>query len=212
MSSSKLNEHVILLDTGANRDAVLEAIEAAGGQITHRVSRTAWIINLDRPEADVAKVLPAGARLLRDQDALPAGLPKSEAMQLRALRLRRTAKYRQSKLHRQHEGKEWGKDGLDEPDAPDDMATPVVVVGIAGAGATIPSNERLINDVAVGVVIVNGHGQYAISEEGKDQIVAEVQEGLTYFFKNGGSTAPTFASPTWTRASTQAMRTEYRSA
>ena len=90
----------------ANRDAVLEAIEAAGGQITHRVSRAAWIINLDRPEADVAKVLPQGARLLRDQDALPAGLPKSDAMQLRALRLRRTAKYRQSKLHRQHEGKE----------------------------------------------------------------------------------------------------------
>jgi len=180
MSSSKLNEHVILLDTGANRDAVLEAIEAAGGQITHRVSRTAWIINLDRPEADVAKVLPQGARLLRDQDALPAGLTKSDAMQLRALRLRRTAKYRQSKLHRQHDGKEWGKDGLDEPDAPDDMATPVVVEGVAGAGATIPSNERLINDVAVGVVIVNGHGQYAISEEGKDQIVAEVQEGLTW--------------------------------
>ena len=59
---SKLNEHVILLDTGANRDAVLEAIEAAGGQITHRVSRTAWIINLDRPEADVAKVLPRGSQ------------------------------------------------------------------------------------------------------------------------------------------------------
>ena len=29
-------------------------------------------------------------------------------------------------------------------------------------------------------MIVNGHGQYAISEEGKDQIVAEVQEGLTW--------------------------------
>ena len=134
MASSKLNEHVILLGTGANREAVLEAIEDAGGQITHRVSRDTWIINLDRTEADVAKILPTGARLLRDQDQLPAGLPKSDAMQLRALRLRRTTKYRQSKLHRQHEGKEWGKDGLDEPDAPEDTGGPVVVEEMPALG------------------------------------------------------------------------------
>src|SRR6185369_7080337 len=102
MASSKINEHVVLLGTGANREAVLAAIEEAGGKITHRVGRDTWIINLDRAEADVAKLLPAGARLLRDQDQLPAGLPKSDALQLRALRLRRTPKFRESKKHRQH--------------------------------------------------------------------------------------------------------------
>ena len=179
MASSKINEHVVLLGTGANREAVLAAIEEAGGKITHRVGRDTWIINLDRAEADVAKILPPGARLLRDQDQLPAGLPKSDALQLRALRLRRTPKFRESKKHRQHEGQEWGKGGLDEPDAPEDTGSHTVLEANAAAVA-IPTNERLINDVAVGVVIVNGHGQYAISEDAKDQIVAEVQEGLTW--------------------------------
>ena len=110
MASSKINEHVVLLGTGANREAVLAAIEEAGGKITHRVGRDTWIVNLDRAEADVAKILPAGARLLRDQDQLPAGLPKSDAMQLRALRLRRTPKFRESKKHgsmRGRMGKGW---------------------------------------------------------------------------------------------------------
>jgi hypothetical protein len=57
---SAINEHVVLLGTGANRETVLAAIEDAGGWITHRLSRDAWIVNLDRGEADVENTMDAG--------------------------------------------------------------------------------------------------------------------------------------------------------
>lgn len=40
------------------------------------------------------------------------------------------------------------------------------------------ANERLINDVSVGIVFVDDTGEYAISDEEKVHILAEVQEGL----------------------------------
>lgn len=181
MASSKINEHIILLGADANREAVLAALEEADITITHRVGRDVLIVNLDQAEAEVARRLPAGAKLLRNQDELPANLPKSDAIQLRAFRLRRTPKYRASKLKRPHDGREWGKGGLEEPDAPeDDVRSTVGLESMAFDAVQIPTNERLINDVAVGVVLVNGHGQYALSEDTKDHIIAEVQEGLTW--------------------------------
>ncbi|MBL0160232.1 MAG: hypothetical protein IPP47_24570 [Bryobacterales bacterium] len=188
MADSKTNEHIVLLGTGVNREAVLAAIAEAGIKVTNRIGGSSLIINLDRDEAEVARLLPAGARLLKSGEAIPAGLSKSEIIQLRAARLRRTPAYRQLKLKRAHEGVEWGKDGLDAPDDADDEShggktgpeSDTAAARSFAPGAEIPSNERLINDVAVGVVLVNGHGDYALSEDTKDQIVAEVQEGLNW--------------------------------
>ena len=42
---------------------------------------------------------------------------------------------------------------------------------------TAPSNERMINDIAVGLVLVSGPGDLAISDDEAVNILAEVQEG-----------------------------------
>jgi len=42
------------------------------------------------------------------------------------------------------------------------------------------TNERLINSIAVAIVFVNGSGEYSISEDEKDNIIAEVIGGLDW--------------------------------
>ena len=48
----------------------------------------------------------------------------------------------------------------------------------------MPTNERLINDVAVGIVLVDGTGDFELSADEETNIVAEVQEGLSWLGNN----------------------------
>lgn len=193
MSSPKTQPHLILLSPDANRVAVLETIEQQGGRITHRFGHEALVIQLDQEEATVASWLPTGTRLLRDQDAIPASLSPSARKQLRAARRRHALAYRTAKEARrkgQPLKREWGTGGLPIPDLPQqNVELPLPGLHIlempdlsevidAAADIVLPTNERLINDVAVGVVIVSGPGEYALSADEREYILTEVQEGL----------------------------------
>jgi hypothetical protein len=184
MAVSRFQEHVIIFAASTDQAAVLAALKQAGGKVMHRFGREGMIVSFDKPEGEVARLLPPGARLLAAGDELPRGLSAGLARQLRAFRLRQSPEFRAAKLNVSTEV-EWEADDLGSPEVKDGIQVHLreyafgEVVG-PPAPLEIPKNERLINDTAVGVVIVSGSGDYAISEDEKDHILAEVQEGLDW--------------------------------
>lgn len=116
----------------------------------------------------------------------------------------------EAKARRPQEGVDWGQAGLEAPDHDDDEQEPMGPTGSedsvaadsvaadsaspvaskASAGAlqvsaapaklSLPSNERLVNDVAVGIILVDGTGKYQLKDEEEFNILAEVQAGLSW--------------------------------
>ncbi|MEO5681795.1 MAG: hemopexin repeat-containing protein [Chitinophagaceae bacterium] len=179
MTPSTLKEHIVVFANAGDNAAVTETILAASGKVILRSGAHSFIFSLDKPDAGIKALLPAGAALLGTNDQLPAYLSLPEQRNIRAFRLRKSAQFVDAKLHRPFEGKQWGTDGLEAPRLTDELEAPILQTVTADA-APKPNNTRLINDTAVGIVIVGGTGDYAISEAEKDNIVAEVQEGLTW--------------------------------
>ena len=192
-------EHLIEFDDNVDQEAAIEAIERAGGRVLHRIGRTTVIVVSSKARAALARSLPAGSRIIKPEDMQPT--TPGQKLLLDAFRLRASPRFRQAKVNRPHEGKEWGKDGLEEPDVPDAEEGPsgqtgsedddltaageTVALGpAAGAAPELPTNERLINGVGVGVVLVDGTGDFAVSTAEEMNIVAEVQEGLSWLGNN----------------------------
>ena len=200
------NEHLIEFEDSVDEAAGLEAIERAGGWVLHRIDRATVIVVFDKPPAELRNLLPPGVRLLSREAAeeRELGEPRHKVV-LDAFRLRGSERFRRAKEDRPHSGKDWGEEGLEEPDVPDaddrppggpgpeddnPTSTAEAVAnheargaeGVAGAvrALTLPTNERLINEVAVGIVLVDGTGEFALSDEEETNIVAEVQEGLSW--------------------------------
>ena len=200
------NEHVVVLDDDIDLAAALEEIEGAGGRVLHRIDDKTLIVVFEEPAAALSRALPSGARIVSADEAQLAD-PTNQVV-LDAFRLRASQSFRDAKERRPHANVDWGEGGLDEPDVPDadepprrppgpedddpgpgggDLTAHVLAreeevreeTAEARAGA-LPTNERLINDVAVGIVLVDGTGDYALSADEETNIVAEVQEGLSW--------------------------------
>jgi len=200
------NEHLVAFDDDIDQAAALEAIESAGARVLHRIDDKTLIVATRMPTAELSEALPSGARVI-DPDAKEIGDPNQQVV-LEAFRLRGSESFREAKKNRPHAGTDWGEEGLQEPDVPDadeprgrtgpeddnpgpaaDTAAHVLAdeevrEKAAAAKVTLPTNERLINDVAVGIVIVDGTGDFAISADEETNIAAEVQEGLTWLGNN----------------------------
>ncbi len=153
-----MNERVVRIAHDV-ADAVRE-VEEAGGRVLHRYGRVLIVDGPDQPEA-----------------AGDADLTEAESLAVQALKLRRTPEYQDAKRNRPHRDKEWGKDGLDAPDA--DEAAVEAALGVQAVEK--PTSERMINEVAVGVVLVNGVDPgYVMSAADRIAAVADVQEGLEW--------------------------------
>lgn len=117
-----------------------------------------------------------------------ATLTETERFGVSALRLRETPRYKSAKANRRHAAANWGGNGgalaLDKPGphraggvAPvgDGRVTPGPQADAPGAPAF-----RLAGRVAVGLIIVSGPGGLALTKDEQVQIVAEIQNGLSW--------------------------------
>jgi hypothetical protein len=198
------NEHLVVLDDETDEAAALEAIERAGGRVLHRIDRKTLIVVSGEPAAVLSEALPPGAQVIAPDAAQRA---PGQNVVVDAFHLRASPGFREAKENRPHAGTDWGEDGLDEPDVPDADERPQRPPGseedgnpgpatdvtahvladereeekaAAAKALDLPTNERLINDVAVGIVLVDGTGDFALSADEETNIVAEVQEGLSW--------------------------------
>jgi hypothetical protein len=179
----ELREYLVEFDEGIDQTAALEGLASSGGRIVHRLAPRRVVIAVDLPDEKVRELMPAGARLVASDsagDRAPSDQTLVKPIVEQAFRLRRSLSFREAKVRRPHEGQDWGEGDLQAPDVSDDEQGPAAGTQMAReASARVPTNERLINDTAVGIVIVKGSGSTAISEAEKVNIVAEVQEGLS---------------------------------
>lgn len=185
-----LKKYVVVFDEGVDQAAAIEALAPAGGRIIHRLGDRTVVIAVDLPADKISRALPVGLRLVAPDEKLGETALKQPVL-LDAVRLRTSAAYRRTKEHRPDEGRDWGEGNLPAPDAPED--SPEFAGGFGAPAAlgapeiTVPTIERLINDTAVGIVIVNGHNEFAISSDEKTNIVAEIQEGLDWLGSSEGN-------------------------
>jgi len=202
------NEHLVVLDDEVDEAAALEAIERAGGRVLHRIDPKTLIVVSGHAAAELSEALPPGARVIAPDAAERAA---GQNVVVDAFHLRATPAFREAKDKRPHANTDWGEGGLDEPDVPDseelpgrppgpeddgnpgpatDVAAHVLAdereeeKASAARAVVLPTNERLINDVAVGIVLVGGTGDFALSADEETNIVAEVQEGLSWLAGN----------------------------
>jgi hemopexin len=202
------NEHLVVLDDEVDEAAALEAIERVGGRVLHRIDPRTLIVVSGDPAAELSEALPPGARVIAPDAAERA---PGQNVVVDAFHLRATPAFREAKDKRPHANTDWGEGGLDEPDVPDPEGLPGRPPGpeddgnpgpatevaahvladereeekaSAAKAVVLPTNERLINDVAVGIVLVGGTGDFALSADEETNIVAEVQEGLSWLAGN----------------------------
>ena len=176
-------EFLIELDQ-ADEATLNEALAEAGGRIVLQLDSGPVAVSVDLPQEKLQELLPPGARIMPagSEGARAPAARATEPVGLRAFRLRQSPEFRAAKLRRPHPGKEWGTEGLEEPDVHDDEPDQSSTIGVERSAARAleaPSNERMVNRTAVGIVVVKGPGDLAISQAEIDNIVAEAQEGLT---------------------------------
>ncbi|MFS8096813.1 hemopexin repeat-containing protein [Lentzea alba] len=151
-----MNERVVRISQDVAE--AVRAVEEAGGRVLHRYDRVLIVEGDDLPE------------LRSDVE-----LTEAENLAVEAFRLRKTPAYQEAKRNRPDRDKEWGKDDLDAPDADEEQAAPSL------RAVAKPTSERMINEIAVGVVLVNGTDPgYVMSAADRVAAVADVQEGLDW--------------------------------
>lgn len=199
-------EQRVVIDTEELAAAAIALVEGVGGEVRHRWPGVLVVVVPEDGVPALREQLPEGARLVDDDDpsvasSADAGGPAATVrLEDRALRRRQSPEFRAKKANRPHDGREWGTGGLEAPDAGDEhdaVVLPPPVPGPATMGpmaAAVPQrNERMINSIAVGVVLVDGvDTAYKMSDAEQVDVVAEVQEGLGWL----GSQEPA-AKVTW---------------
>jgi hypothetical protein len=185
------NERVVRVTDEEAIPEVVAAIEDVGGQVRHRLGRVLIVDAGPQVRARLG-TMPAGTRLATAQEVLDeaADLDDAEQLAVRALRLRQSPAYQDAKRNRPNRDQEWGTGDLLAPDADIDETEPARQTGPTTrgdpGGAEVmavgdPLSERLINKVAVGVVLVNGVDPgYVMSAEDRAAAVADVQQGLDW--------------------------------
>lgn len=199
-------EQRVVLDTEEVAAAAIAAVEGVGGEVRHRWPGVLVVVVPETGATALQEQLPEGARLVDDDDpsiaaSAATGRPAAtERLEDRAMRRRQSPEFRARKANRPHDGREWGTGDLDAPDAGDEndaVVRPPPIPGPAVMGPTaavVPQrNERMINSIAVGIVLVDGvNAAYKMSDAEQVDVVAEVQEGLGWL----GSQEPK-AKVTW---------------
>ena len=183
--TSNPREYLVELDNGSDPAAVSAWLRAARGRVTHRLDAQTIVVAIDLAPAALRAALPSGARLVtapRSPSRAATRPGEQRDLMRAAFALRTSAAFRAAKRKRPLDGVEWGTQGLAAPDVDDDDPPPPTPrsgrTRALTETAAVPSNERLINDVAVTIVIVEGPGALKINEAERVNIVAEVQTGL----------------------------------
>jgi hypothetical protein len=177
----------LLLDPQTEPARLKQQLEAQGLHLLHRLGpdlAVAVAVGPALPQA-LATRLPVGVRLL-PTGTPPSALSPSTALLLQAWQHRGSQAYLQSQARRPHPGRPWGSEQLpalhaDEDEHEQDGGGPAspTLATRAGPSARL-ANDRLINDVAVVLVIVDGHGSRDIGEAEKTALLADVQQGLDW--------------------------------
>ncbi len=163
----------------ARMDAMLTPIHA---RVIHRITARKVLIVTDMTRSALQQSLPTGVSL--DSGSQSRSRSESELL-VNATHLRLSSQFAEAKSRRRDDGREWG-DGDFEAPGHDESATDSEHIhrsrsGVSGAVEFIaPINDRLVNDTAVSLIIVDGTHEFSMSEEEKTNIAAEVMTGLDW--------------------------------
>lgn len=147
-------------------EAILRPGEQSTGRVTHHYG----------PSLTIAEVHPGYVPMTEEEvDQLEAGLDRVGQLGLAAFRHRQSEAFRKSKEARRHDGVAWNDKtipglqtpvGIDQNPFPDYTGT--------------PTSSQLQGTVAVGIVIVSGPGALAFTQAEQDNVMTQVQHGLSW--------------------------------
>lgn len=153
----------LTLDDPDSDTRTAQAVREAGFRYRHRFGTLVVATGPARNLASLRRRLEQSGRV-----GSPTGPDPStssiEALGKAAIERRRSSEYREAKARRPHQGQEWGTGDLEAPDAHDgeDLDNPSSTGTLEGTtqplAVTAPphTSERLVNEVAVGIVFVGG--------------------------------------------------------
>jgi len=160
------------------------AASGAQGRILHAYGKHVRIMDLGRQAggahaaAPLAPMAPQGA---------PVGLTEIEQLGVAAFQLRQSPGYVQAKQNRPRQGDMW-----DFPIDSHPRPSGAVEVG-AEAPVGSPTSDYLEGSIAVGIVMVSGSTDaLRLSEAERTKIVAEVQNGLSFYATTNRTAGLTF--------------------
>lgn len=172
---------LILQRDGDEPDSGIDAVEAAGGHVTHRYGSRVVIGRIPAQAARRLTRRRVAKRHTRAIEAPPKRLSAAEELGIAAWNLRRSATWQEAKTDRIGEGAAWDMPppGAQPPDGPGMTHVEPERRGVAFGGEDM--SPYLIGSVAVGLVLVEGPTfDLKFSEEERTKVVAEVQEGLSW--------------------------------
>ena len=202
-----MSTFVLAVETGREISAVTAELKTSGARIKQRLGSRYVVVESDRP----LRKLPAGVSQVDDSPRPPKGISKSadgSELALAAWLARRTPERLLVKENRPFDGAAWDGPGA-PPDHPKDAArignapaqslldprrrTRSMAPAVLEAPAMDPSSaaaavaapvapERLINDVAVGLIFVDAPGgsEFGMTATEIVDATAEVQDGLDW--------------------------------
>ena len=188
MTADLSTREVLSVATGL--EAFAEAPRPATAQVLHRYGKIE-ISDLE-PTAPMPEG-PAAAPVPREAERAAETL--TERLGLSAFGLRSSDRYAKDKAERPFKGRSWGSEEDDEgpspihiPDDDDTSNDP----DIAGA-PTAPLSQRMTGQIALGLVLVSGTEEHLVlSELEKTQVIAEVQNGLSFLASQSPAKDVTF--------------------
>lgn len=119
----------------------------------------------------------------------PETLSNSEKLGLAAFQMRLSNRYKSAKSERPYAASPWGTETGDRPQLHRDRQAVIRGAPVSAdpdLPAEAPEAKRLSGRVAVGLILVSGPGNLAMSASQQQKIIAEVQNGLSYL----GGAAP----------------------
>lgn len=201
----------------ARMDAMLSSIQC---RVLHRIGTQKVVVSSILSRDELQQQLPTGVSL---EPTPRAGSRASSDLLVDATHLRMSQQFIKSKTLRPEDGREWGKGDLeapghDEHEDEDEHKNERARGTSRAADFVTSSNDRLVNDTAVSLVIVDGTGEFAMSNEEKTNISAEVMTGLDWLASVGNDAnvswsykveTPTVDIDPWTGARWPGMPTSF---
>ena len=195
-------ESVVLLDSDihAAPSAGEDLGRAIGGRILHRFGPRVLIAAGAATDENAVETVPGGRHRAAMAVDTASDLDPVGRLGLAALALRQSEEYAERKANRPLAGSEWDDPAGAPPDAepvvapepPEVAEAPQAEAEAPAAPPVIPSG-RMVGDIAVGLIIVEGPTpELQFSDAEQTQIVAEVQNGLTWLAAQNPSAAITW--------------------
>jgi hypothetical protein len=169
-----------IIERAAIETAARGAEPALGwpGRVIHRYGRLNILAIPDGAEGAAARSI---------EPVSPQGLTEVEQLGLAALQLRESKEYHTAKENRPRAGEPWNM-----PDCT--TVVPLPPGAIADVAAAAPTSAYLEGSVAVGIIIVQGPTpDLKFSDAERTKVVAEVQNGLSFYATENPVTGISFA-------------------